>query len=47
MPPRVAIVPLGGTLTVLRNGGRKPWPTGFASPRAVVVLVGSVLLFLV
>ncbi|WP_328678878.1 DUF4267 domain-containing protein [Streptomyces sp. NBC_01261] len=42
----VALVPLGDTLTVLRNGGAKAVAYGIHFATAIVVLVSAVLLFL-
>ena len=43
----VALVPLGDTLIVLRNGGTKAVAFGIHFATAVVVLISAVLLFLV
>ncbi|WP_181805992.1 DUF4267 domain-containing protein [Streptomyces shenzhenensis] len=43
----VVLVPLGDTLTVLRNGGTKAVAFGIHFATAVVVLIGAALLFLV
>ena len=43
----VALVPLGDTLIVLRNGGKKAVAYGIHFATAVVVLISAVLLFLV
>ncbi|MFF8729617.1 DUF4267 domain-containing protein [Streptomyces sp. NPDC015171] len=43
----VALVPLGDTVIVLRNGGTKAVAFGIHFATAVVVLISAVLLFLV
>ena len=43
----VALVPLGDTLIVLRNGGTKAVAFGIHFATAVVVLISSALLFAV
>lgn len=43
----VALVPLGDTLIVLRNGGTKAVAFGIHFATAVVVVISAVLLFLV
>lgn len=43
----VALVPLGDTLIVLRNGGTKAAAFGIHFATAVVVVISAVLLFLV
>ncbi|MFE1311769.1 DUF4267 domain-containing protein [Streptomyces sp. NPDC058755] len=43
----VALVPLGDTLIVLRNGGTKAVALGIHFATAVVVLISAALLFLV
>ncbi|ANP49643.1 hypothetical protein J2Z21_004874 [Streptomyces griseochromogenes] len=43
----VALVPLGDTLIVLRNGGTKAVAFGIHFATAIVVLIGAALLFVV